>query len=90
MPISPTLSNVICFTPVCPHVLSSKPLILPFCLLIFAIALLAPNYAVAKFLENTVYEYLVIGIVLIFAISILILSNIKKRRKERIENEKIL
>ena len=69
---------------------SSKPLILPFCLLIFAIALLAPNYAVAKFLENTVYEYLVIGIVLIFAISILILSNIKKRRKERIENEKIL
>lgn len=29
LPISPILSDVICFTPVCPHVLSSKPLILP-------------------------------------------------------------
>lgn len=29
LPISPILSNVICFTPVCPHVLSSKPLLLP-------------------------------------------------------------
>ena len=69
---------------------SSKPLILPFGLLIFSISLFPQNAAISKFLENTVYKYLIITIVFIFSILILLLSNFKKMKlKGELNNEKI-
>ena len=63
------------------------PLILIFGILIFSISLLPPNYAVSKFFEDYVYKYMVLGIVLVFSIIILILANIKKRKKVGQKNE---
>ena len=69
---------------------TSKPLILNFGLLIFAIALLPKNTSISIFLENTIYRYLVIGIVLILSISILLLATLKKKKTGgALNNEKI-
>ena len=59
---------------------SHKTLIIPFGLLIFFISLLPQNSAVSKFLENTVYKYLIIAIVFVLSITILIISNMKKNK----------
>lgn len=68
---------------------NSKPLVLNFGLLIFAIALLPKNSATSIFLENTVYKYLVIGFVFIFSLIILLLANFKKKKmKGALEDEK--
>ena len=68
---------------------SLKTLIIPFGFLIFSISLLPQNSAISRFLENTIYKYLIIAVVFVLSISILILSNIKKNKfKGNISNEK--
>lgn len=68
---------------------TSKPLVLSFGLLVFAIALFPKNTSISIFLENTVYKYLVLGIIFILSITILLLANLKKKRlKGALENEK--
>ena len=69
------------------NIKDETPLILIFGILIFSISLLPPNYAVSKFFEDYVYKYMVLGIVLVFSIIILILANIKKRKKVGQKNE---
>ena len=70
------------------NIRDSKPLIVPFALLLLSISLLPSNYAISKYLETTIYPYLVIGIGFILSTSILILSYFKKRKsKEFIQNE---
>lgn len=67
---------------------NSKTLSLPFSLLIMGIALLPTNYAISRFLENTIYPYLVLGIVFVFGLSILLLANWRKhKKKEVVTNE---
>lgn len=50
-------------------------------LFMLAIALFPENYAISKFYENTIYRYFVWGFVLLANILILILANLKKRKK---------
>ena len=70
------------------NIRDSKPLIITFALLLLSISLLPPNYAISKYLETTIYPYLVIGIGIILTTSILILAYFKKRKnKELRENE---
>lgn len=69
------------------NVKDDTPLILVFGILIFSISLLPSNYAVSKFIEDYVYKYMVLGIVLVFSIIILILANIKKIKKVGNKNE---
>ena len=69
------------------NIKDETPLILIFAILIFSISLLPSNYAVSKFIEDYVYKYMVLGIVLVFSIIILILANIKKRKKVGNKNE---
>ena len=72
------------------NIRDSKPLIVSFALLMLSISLLPPNYAVSKYLETTIYPYIVIGIGFILSTSILILAYFKKRKsKEFIGNETV-
>lgn len=57
----------------------SKPLINIFGILILGLSLLPKNLAITTFFENTAYNYIAISIVFVFAIGILIISNIKKK-----------
>lgn len=66
-----------------------KPIVIPFVILIFGIALLSPNYSVSKFLEQNIYSYLVICIVFILSISILTLGYLKKKKSRRLNNENL-
>ena len=52
-----------------------------FSLLIFGIALLPKNYSSALFYETNIYKYLRLGIIFGLGFSILIFSNLKKRRE---------
>ena len=65
---------------------TSTPLINIFGLLIFSIALLPKNYAISENIETKVYPWLVIGIALILGVSILIIANIMRKRKNRKES----
>lgn len=60
------------------------PLYLIFGLLIFTLSLLPKNYAISKFIEEQVYKYMVIFIVLLFGLSILIIGYLKKRKKKEV------
>ena len=72
------------------NIRDSKPLIVSFALLMLSISLLPPNYAISKYLETTIYPYIVIGIGFILSTSILILAYFKKRKsKEFIGNETV-
>ena len=66
---------------------NSKALIDIFGLLIFAIALLPKNYAVSGKFETNIYPYLVLGIVFVLSISILILANLSKKKKDPLQKE---
>ena len=66
---------------------NSKALIDIFGLLIFAIALLPKNYAVSGKFETNIYPYLVLGIVFVLSISILILANLNKKKKDPLQKE---
>lgn len=69
------------------NIQNNTPMILVFGLLIFSVALIPKDYAVSKFIEDTVYKYMMIGIVIILGISILILANLKKKKKVGAKNE---
>lgn len=62
---------------------TAKPLVTSFSFAILALGLLPPNLAISRFIENTVYQYLVIGMILILSILILITANLKKRYKNK-------
>ena len=64
------------------NVQNPKSLISLFGLLFFAIALIPKNLAISEFFESKVYPYLVLGIVIVMGISILILANLKLKRKK--------
>lgn len=66
---------------------TKKPLIDLFGILILGIALLPKNYTISDGFETKVYPYLVLGIVFFLSISILILSNLKKRKQRGVLNE---
>jgi spore germination protein (amino acid permease) len=59
-----------------------KPLAFLFPLLLFAIAMIPKNYAISRYLEDSIYPYLVLGINLVLTFTILILANSKKNRKK--------
>lgn len=68
------------------NITTKKPLNNICGLLIFAIALLPPNYAISQKFESKIYPYLVVGIVFVLGIGILILANLfKRRRKNNLE-----
>lgn len=58
-----------------------KPLIDIFGLLILGIALIPKNYAISEKFETQIYPYLVLGIGIFLGFIILILANIRQRRK---------
>lgn len=60
---------------------TKKPLIDIFGILLLGIALLPKNYAISEKFETEIYPYLVLGIPFALGISVLILANIAKRRK---------
>lgn len=57
-----------------------KPMANIFILLIFGLSLLPQNYAVANFLETSIYRYLRIVVGFILGMTILILANLKKEK----------
>lgn len=63
---------------------TKKPLIDIFGLLFFSIALLPQNYSISEFLETDIYPILMIGICIFLGISILIIANLRKKRKLKI------
>lgn len=63
---------------------TTKPLSYIFGLLVLGICLAPKNYAISKFIENTIYNYFVFAIPFGVGISILILANLKKRKKKQV------
>ena len=57
-------------------------MVYPFAGIMISVALLPENYAISKFYETNIFPFLVICIVFILSFSILLLANIKKKRKE--------
>lgn len=69
------------------NIQSSKILAFIFPIIIFATSLIPKNYAISRFIKDSVYKYLVLIVVFIISLSILILANIKKKRNLGVENE---
>ncbi len=67
----------------------TNPIAIPLTIITFSIALLPKNYAISYFLESVIYKYLNISIIFVLGISILIIANLKLRKKEKLNNEKI-
>lgn len=61
------------------NIRDSKPLLVPFALLMLSISLLPSNYSISKYLEAEIYPRLVIYIGFVLSTSILVLAYIKKR-----------
>ena len=72
------------------NIRDSKPLLVPFALLMLSISLLPSNYSISKYLETDIYPRLVIWIGLILSTLILILAYIKKRVGISSDSKKIL
>lgn len=68
---------------------TKKPLIDICGLLIFGIALLPKNYAVADKFETEVYPYLVLGIPFCLAFSVLLLANLMKKKQKKMANKNL-
>ena len=62
---------------------TKKPLISLFGILMFGIALIPKNYAIADMFETKIYPYLVLAIPILLGLSILILATISKKKKEK-------
>lgn len=62
---------------------NTKPIILPFAILLFGLSLLPKNYAYVKNFETSIYPYLIIGFIFIFCIVLLVFANLKKRIKNK-------
>ena len=67
----------------------TNPIAIPLTIITFTIALFPKNYAISYFLETVIYKYLNISIIFVLGISILIIANLKLRKKEKLLNEKI-
>ncbi len=65
-----------------------KPISYIFALITFCIAILPENYAISFFLESFIYDYLIILVGFIFAPVILVISNLKYKKKENTLDEK--
>ena len=63
------------------NISDSKPLLVPFALLMLSISLLPSNYSISKYLETDIYPRIVIWIGLVLSTLILILAYFKKRIK---------
>lgn len=63
---------------------TKKPLIDIFGILILGISLIPKNYAICEIFETRIYPYLVLGIAFVLGLSILILANISKRKRDKI------
>ena len=68
------------------NISDSKPLLVPFALLMLSISLLPSNYSISKFLETDIYPRLVIWIGLVLSTLILLLAYFKKRRSFKDES----
>ena len=66
---------------------NKKALIDIFGLLIFGISIFPKNYAISENFETKIYPYLVLGIVFALSISILILANLSKKKKNNPRKE---
>ena len=64
------------------NIKDTKPLSYIFALLIFGVSFIPKNYAISKYLENNVYHITVFIVVLALAFALLILANLKKRKKK--------
>ena len=69
------------------NIQDEKPLIFIFGLLIFAISLLPKNYAISKFIEDYIYQYMVIIISIFLGIALLGLAYLKKRKKKELNTD---
>ena len=69
------------------NIQDEKPLIFIFGLLIFAISLLPKNYAISKFIEDYIYQYMVIIISIFLGIALLVLAYLKKRKKKELNTD---
>ncbi len=67
-----------------------KPIVLPINIITFSVAMFPKNYAISYFLENVIYKYLVIAILFGLGFIILILANLKYKKKEHMQNEKTI
>ena len=63
------------------NIKDTKPLSYIFALLIFGVSFIPENYAISKYLENNVYHITVFVVVLALAFSLLIIANLKRRKK---------
>ena len=69
------------------NIRDEKPLIFVFGLLIFAISLLPKNYAISKFIEDYIYQYMVIIVSIFLGIALLGLAYLKKRKKKELNTD---
>ena len=68
------------------NIRDSKPLLIPFALLMLSISLFPSNYSISKYLETNIYPHLVIWIGLILSTLILSLAYLKKKRSFKDES----
>ena len=71
------------------NIKNAKIMVYPFAGIMIAVSLIPKNYAISKFYETNIFPLSVISIVFILGISILILANIKKRKKGDVKDEQI-
>ena len=57
-----------------------KPMLNIFTILIFGISLIPKNYAISNLFETNIYRYLGIAVGFVLGITILILTNLKKKK----------
>ena len=62
------------------NIKNSKPIINIFGLLILAVSMFPKNLAISTFWETKIYSYVSVAIIFIFAIAILSLANLKKKK----------
>lgn len=54
----------------------------PVCAILFGLALIPLNVSQIRFIENTVYKFMIIGLIFIVCILLLIFANIKFKLKK--------
>lgn len=66
------------------HIKYDKEIIYSLSAIVFSIAIIFKDISSLKFADNTVWKYMVIGLVFIFSLGILIFANIKLKRSKKI------
>lgn len=64
------------------NISNEKMLSYPICSILFGLALIPLNVAQIRFIENTIYKFMIIGIIFIACIILLLLANIKFKLKK--------